>query len=89
LDIARGTFSRFAGDPFAARPLWSPDSESIVFSAVRDTLPNLFRQRLGGVEERLLRLPTVTYASNWSLDRRLLVYQTSTRASRGDIWALP
>jgi WD40-like Beta Propeller Repeat len=89
LDMARGTPTRFAGDPCAARPLWSPDGESIVFSAVRDTPPNLFLQRLGGGEERLLRLPIQAYASDWSPDRRLLVYHTLTFAGRGDIWALP
>jgi eukaryotic-like serine/threonine-protein kinase len=88
MDMARGTLTRFAGEPYSSRPKWAPDGEHIVFSAVRDTPPNLFVQPLNGSEQRFVRVPNQTWALDWLPDDSI-VYQMISPETRGDIWVAP
>ena len=91
LDIARGTTARISSDRFAYSPVWSPDSDAILYAAVRDTTPNLFLKRLSvpGDAERLVRVPIQHFPTDWSPDGGLAVYVIVDPKTRGDLWMMP
>jgi hypothetical protein len=93
LDLGRGVLTRFTSD--AADdifPIWSPDGDRLVFSSNRKGgVHDLYQKSATGAgrEELLLTTPQTKFATDWSPDRRFLLYQSLDPQMRWDIWALP
>jgi eukaryotic-like serine/threonine-protein kinase len=91
IDLARGTTSRLTFDPANdGDAVWSPDGGSVVFSSMRDGLPNLYQKRSSGAggEELLLKTEDAKIANDWSPDGRHVLYNAMSRQSF-DLWVLP
>jgi len=89
-DLARAASQRFTFGPFSAfRPVWSPDSAAIVFTAYPEDA--LYRRAtLTSAKEEAVNVSgTNTYTSSWSLDGKLLVYSQSGTTTKSDLWLLP
>jgi eukaryotic-like serine/threonine-protein kinase len=91
LDVDRGVPSRFASKPgLNVCPVWSPDSQTILFSS--DAPLNLFRKNASGVEgeQRLTQSPNPQYADDWSRDGRFILYEEDTGpGNQRSLWILP
>ncbi|MGH8247646.1 MAG: hypothetical protein ACREUU_14600, partial [Gammaproteobacteria bacterium] len=87
-DVKRGTSTRFTSEWFSSTPRWTPGGEAVAFSSARDSPPNLYLKTLAGSEKRLIKAPLQCYASDWSRDARLLVYQCFDAKTKADIWLL-
>jgi Tol biopolymer transport system component len=81
LDLSReGAVFRFT-DPDVAQanfnPVWSPDSNEIVFSRGDDRRMRLFRQALsGGTAKLVLDTEGPKFPTDWSSDRRFVSYSS-------------
>jgi len=90
--VERRTWDRLtvhAGDDIY--PLWSRDDSEIIFGSRRGSM-DLYRKRLDsppGGEQLLLSTPQPKFATDWSRDGRLLLYNTVGPKGNVDIWALP
>lgn len=76
-DFSRRVSTRLTFHPgLDASPVWSPDSERIVFRSARDGVGDLYEKAANGAgdEEPLLRSNEVKYPFDWSRDGRFLVY---------------
>jgi len=84
---AGGTMTRFTfNQANDARPIWSPDNRSIVFSSERRGHADLYRKALAGTEpeELLLASAQDKYPTDWSSDGRFVLFNCE-----GDVWVLP
>ncbi|HEX8294012.1 MAG TPA: protein kinase [Pyrinomonadaceae bacterium] len=91
IELARGTTSRLTFDPAGdSDAVWSPDGGRIVFSSMREGLPNLYQKLSSGAggEELLLKSDEAKFAIDWSPDGRYVLYQAVSRQSL-DLWVLP
>ena len=86
-DLDRGVETRLTSDPNTEfDPVWLPDGKHIVYSVVRDYLPQLVRRDLAsGVEEQLLPPGTFQEALDVTRDGRLLFSQAAPKGQAG-IW---
>jgi serine/threonine-protein kinase len=85
-DLKTGTPSRITSDPGAdRRPMWTPDSERVVFSSDREESFGLFWRNRNGSDqiERLTTSNNAQSAQTWSADGRTLVYMEND-----DLWLL-
>ena len=90
IDLAREVETRLTSDPNTEfDPVWLPDGEHFVYSAVLASSPQLVRRGIsGGPEDRLLPPGTFQEALDVSPDgRRLLFSQSGPKGSWG-IWSL-
>ena len=76
LDLRTGIETRFSFSTDDMMPVWSPDSQQLVFASARDTPPNLFLKNLSGEEkeERLFSSNFVNCPTSWSSDGRFILY---------------
>jgi Tol biopolymer transport system component len=90
VDIRRGAIAPLVAG-IAISPVWSPDGDAILFSAARDTPPNLFLKRLNapGDGERLVQAPIQQFPLHWSPDGQSVVYARLGPETRWDLWVLP
>lgn len=83
-----GTTTRFSGgaDNDVA-PIYSPDGRSIVFSS-RD---GIYKKAVNGTKDAELLLKSGEFAqpATWTHDGRFLIYNTSSKETKLDIWVLP
>jgi len=90
MDTTRTT--RFTFDAGPDRfPLWSPDGSRIVFESNRKGPRDLYLKPSNGAgsEELLLESAQDKILSDWSLDGRLLLYQSNDPQTSNDLWVLP
>ena len=90
IDLVRGVETRLTSDPNTEfDPVWLPDGKHFVYSAVRESVPQLFRRDIGGVsEESLLPPGTFQEAMDVTPDgKRLLFSQSGPKGSWG-LWSL-
>jgi Tol biopolymer transport system component len=91
IELARGTTSRLTFDPANdGDAVWSPDGGRVVFSSMREGLPNLYQKLSSGAggEELLLKTEDAKIANDWSPDGRHVLYNAMSRQS-SDLWVLP
>jgi Tol biopolymer transport system component len=91
LDLNRGLPSRFTSDPaYETNPVWSPDDTEIVFTSTRRGPWNLYRTKIAGALEKLVRATDRDQRPyDWSRAGNLLVYEEGAGPSQRDLWALP
>jgi Tol biopolymer transport system component len=78
-DLERGTEARFTSHPsLHARPVWSTDGAQIIFSSTRTGRTDLYKKPSNGnaPEESVLSTFTPKYATDWSRDGKILLFQT-------------
>jgi dipeptidyl aminopeptidase/acylaminoacyl peptidase len=90
MDLDRGVETRLTSEPNTEfDPVWLPDQTHLVYSVVRDYLPQLVRRDLAGsADEPLLPPGTFQEACAVSPDGRLLFSQSDPGGGFG-IWILP
>jgi WD40-like Beta Propeller Repeat len=91
LDLFRGVATRFTSDPQPdIAPIWSPHGDRIVYSSLGKEGFDLYQKSVTGTaSEKLLETPQSKQATDWSSDRRFLLYRSLDPKSDWDIWALP
>jgi serine/threonine protein kinase/Tol biopolymer transport system component len=91
LDLVQRATSRFVTEGDNFDPVWSPDGKQIVFSSVRNALPNLYLKPLTGnvPEQRLLESGSMCFPTSWSPDGKFLIYRTVDPQRGRDLWSLP
>jgi Tol biopolymer transport system component len=87
LDLDRKTLKRLTHGGYNSGPLWHPDGEQVVFSSMRDGPFDLYLIRADGSGEPQLLLsgPNDKFATCWSPDGTVLIYDEDTPGSVGDI----
>jgi len=73
-------------------PVWSIDGKRIAYTAYRQGYANIFWKPIDSddVSQALVvSREERKYPASWSLDGRILIYNTLNAASGGDIWAKP
>jgi len=94
IDIARGIATRVTfngGTPYG--PIWSPDSQQIVYE--QGSPPNLFLQNANGsgAEERLAESHDGQLPEDWSSDGKFLLYVMNSNdvasKTQPGLWLLP
>jgi eukaryotic-like serine/threonine-protein kinase len=89
-DLARKVLSRATETSMSISPLWSPDGKSIAFSSGRGEAQGIYRvASRGGKAELLLSDAKTLLLTDWSPDRRVLLFQTHDEATKDDVWVLP
>ena len=94
LEVRRGLLSPFtnhaAEDIF---PIWCRNGSQIVFSSNRSGEMGIYQKRSTGADGEALILPTIPgeliFASDCSTDGQFLLYETRSRTTKGDLWAVP
>ena len=92
LELERSVLSRFTFDAAVdSAPIWSPDSNQIIFASRRKGVRDLYKKpvRGAGSEELLLATPETKDPVDWSPDGRFFLYGTVDPKTGNDIWALP
>ena len=92
VDLTRGTWTRLTFGPKANNTGFvSPDGRSLYFSSVGAGRLGLRRRLLDGSggDELLLATDTDAYADFVSPDGASLVYESSSRSGRNELWRLP
>ena len=88
-DLARDVRTRFTFDPADdSAPVFSPDGTRVAFVSARKGMGDLFwRDARGtGEDELLFSSGTQLFASDWSLDGRLIVLSSLSRKTGFDLW---
>jgi eukaryotic-like serine/threonine-protein kinase len=91
-DTARGIPTRFTfGSTVDRFPVWSPDGNTIYFGSSRRGPVDLFRKASNGAaaEELALADPENKWPNSVSPDGQLLLYHSSSKKNRDDLWVLP
>jgi Tol biopolymer transport system component/tRNA A-37 threonylcarbamoyl transferase component Bud32 len=89
LNLERGSANRFTSASISNNfPVWSPDSRMIVFTP---GVLRLFRKDSGGStdEQQVIEGPNAQFATDWSRDGRVLIYQELAPDTQRDLWVLP
>jgi eukaryotic-like serine/threonine-protein kinase len=86
-DVVRATLSRLTTDPASDRsPIWTSDSQRIIFRSQRARYPELFRRPADGAgrdEQLLARKDLVDlYPSSWSADGTQLLFTEAPSPGR-------
>jgi len=87
-----GTQSRFTFDPADdMNPTWSPDGSRIAFSSAREGQRDVYVKAANGIGEEQLLFGSAADKNMecWSLDGRLLLFNTTAAQGQQQIWALP
>jgi serine/threonine-protein kinase len=90
-DLSRSTLTRLTFDEEEDEtPIWTPDSERVTFSAVRDGVRNLFWKPADGSasEELLSEHQYHAHLGSWS-PNGVLAFQEQHPTNGWDIWVLP
>ncbi len=90
-DMQHGGEARFTSPPLTGNaPVWSPDGNLIAFGSGFTGSGALYLKDASGgsKEELLLGSGNGKEPSDWSRDRRYLIYTESDPKSQGDIWYL-
>ncbi len=88
-DAQRGLKTRITTDPLHdSRPIWTPDSQYIVFGTDRSGNYDVYRRRSdgSGEDEPLIATPVRETPLDWSLDGRYLLYNATALDSALDLW---
>ena len=91
-DLLRGTNSRLTFGPGTdLGPIWSPDGNRIVFSSDREGVFDLYQKPAtgGASEELLIKTSQSKYASGFSPDGSLIVFESADPKTNYDLWVLP
>ncbi len=91
-DLDRGTESPLTNDSSSnASPVWSPQSDRVVFGSNRNGVYNLFEKTAGGggQDRLLLANNAADMPSQWSPDGRYIVYCEFDPKNKRDLWVLP
>jgi eukaryotic-like serine/threonine-protein kinase len=93
-DLTRGTETRFTSNQSSNyAPVWSPQSDRIVFASNRDGgAPILYQKAATGSEEDgTLLLPNSVrnIPQQWSRDGRFIIYDETGPKTKLDLWVLP
>jgi Tol biopolymer transport system component len=92
VDVTRGNTERFMSGPNnSLMPVWKPDGSSLAFSMGTDGPNDLYEARLGSSDAAsvLFKDAASKYATQWSPDGRLIVYQQQADKTGWDIWVMP
>ena len=90
-DLVRGTKSQFSfSQSRDDDPIWSPDSNTIVFDSARNGKIDLYTRPANGArqEELLYHDDLDKYPFNWSLDGKYIGYETFA-SGHFNIWVMP
>jgi Tol biopolymer transport system component len=91
--IRGGRLSRFTDSPSTAEvfPIWSPDSERIVFASYREGTFGLCERPLNEIEDRELYLDSSAniFPNDWSTDGQHILYLKVDPDTGRDLWMLP
>jgi eukaryotic-like serine/threonine-protein kinase len=90
-DQVRGTKSQFSfSQSRDDDPIWSPDTNTIVFDSARNGKIDLYTRPANGArqEELLYHDDLDKYPFNWSLDGKYISYETFANG-HFDIWVMP
>ena len=92
LDLARGTSTRLTFNSEDTFALWSPDGRRIAYITGANGRLNLQVKDSSGstTEESLLNLdtPPVLASSDWSSDKRFILYSRTDPRTNHDVWLL-
>ncbi len=93
-EMDRGTSSRFTFDPaLETNPVWSPGDDSVIFSSNRNgKYFDLFIKSANGTgqDKELFRGELDKFVTDWSLDGRYLLMQTTGNSkTKTDLWIVP
>jgi serine/threonine protein kinase len=92
-ELTRRVATRFTVDAAPDEvPVWSPDSDRIVFASTRGkSLFNLYQKLASGgsSEELALETPLSKFPQDWSPDGRFLLFRAVDPKTARDLWALP
>jgi eukaryotic-like serine/threonine-protein kinase len=87
LDLATGVFSRLTSGPDSERePLWSPDSQSVIYTVPDGKEPGIRQVVIGAADTPVFADGKANHLDDWSRDGKLLVYHTQ---GGNDISILP
>ena len=90
-DLTRRLFSRRTSEPAVTTgAVWSPDAHDVVFAANEQSTYGIYTMRLhGGSPQRVLSAAKAVVPTDWSTDRRIVIYQTREPDTGSDVWVLP
>jgi Tol biopolymer transport system component len=90
IDLARGVETRLTSGPNTEfDPVWLPDGKHFVYSAVRESVPQLLRRDIGGASEESLIPPgTFQEAMDVTPDGKRLLFSQSAGKTGWSIWSL-
>ena len=93
-DLERGTLGRLTdGEGEEHWPIWSPDSQRVVFSSDRHGGPalNLYTKRVdgSGQVERLAKSEYHQIPQSWLANGKVLAFTEWCQSTKMDIWMLP
>src|SRR5262245_39257232 len=92
MDLARGNPTRLTFDPSSDHsPVWSPDGSSILFTSERDGHANLYQSAAsgGGADQLVVQSDFRKYATDWSADGKIILYQEQSPKTGNDLWVFP
>ena len=96
IELNRGVTSRLSlGPRQETSPIWSPNGSRIAFASSERGFSldssDLYQRPSSGAgdEELLFKSDALKVPSDWSLDGRLLLYETIGPRTKRDLWVLP
>jgi len=94
VDLTRNTTSRLTFDSSGdGTPLWSPDATRIVFGSNRASggrTVDLYEKASSGVgdEQLLLKTESAKFATSWSRDGQLILFENWEPQAKGGVWVM-
>ena len=93
LDLERnGVSSRFTFDPNGdTGAIWSNSGDALVWSSDRSGIYDLYRKAASGAgdDQLLFGSKEDKYASDWSKDGKLILFDRTDPKTNSDVWVLP
>jgi serine/threonine protein kinase len=89
-DLTRRMLSRVFDNPLpAAGPLWSPDGRAIAFSSSIETRHGIYVMNADSTSpQQVLSRSKHVLLTDWSSDRKRMLFQERGDATREDVWLL-